>query len=348
MKKMSRSIKDYKDAMDSIRISESFYKRTETLLGELPEAKIEKRPFYMSRKITAGIMAAAACIICVIGIRTVIDIRQDNIESVSETGLTEIERETEISVPELIDILEDEDSIDEMFMEDEAVAYSTNFDEESETEEESPDHSKPLTIDAGEETATATTSDKPAKTENGNEISKVGAGSSGTGASSTVTTGGTTTTGGTDKSGRTEASTEQKTIMLDDVSFEHVTVEITPYFDMDDIVSGESSVKESGTDCRELIEYLHELSESSYKIPNSSFKSLFSLNIADESIGVTFYSIYVTNLNTMIITKHDFDGQQRVTYGLSIGSSRELKKKLFLMFGEEADYELFENLISGK
>ena len=136
--------------------------------------------------------------------------------------------------------------------------------------------------------------------------------------------------------------------MLDDISYEHVTVEITPYFDMDEIVSGENPVKKSGADCRELIERIREFSESSYKLPNSSFKSLFSISIADEDMGLTFYSIYVTNQNTMIITKHDFDGQQRVTYGLSIGSSRELKKTLFLMFGEEEDYELFENLISGK
>lgn len=337
MKKMSRSIKDYKDAMDSVRISDSFYKRTETLLNELPEVKIEKRPFYLSRKITAGIMAAAACIICVIGIRTVIDIRQDNIGSVSETGLTEITTETVISaVPDLIDIFEDEDSIDEMFMEDEAVAYSLGFDEESETEESS-DPVMPMTVDAGDVTTAVSVPDNPLPEKGGSgDPAPAAGGSSG----NTITTG--------SNSGRTEASEEQKVTMLDDVSYEHVTVEITPYFDMDDIVSGENPVKISGTDCRELIEYIRELSESSYKLPNSSFKSLFSMSIADENIGLTFYSIYVTNQNTMVITKHNFDDQQRVTYGLSINSSRDLKKILFLLFGEETDYELFENLISGK
>ena len=344
--KMSRSIKDYKDAMDRIRISDSFYKRTETLLNELPEVKIEKRPFYMSKKITAGIMAAAACIVCIIGIRTVIGIRNDNIASISETGLAEIEKETtEVSVPELIDMLENEDSIDEM------LAEEDEFDDSVEEDAEEPeeDSAEPMTVDGGGGAAVATTPDIPAEMEGekGGAVKPDSAagtgsteGSSGGTGSSTITTGGTGNSSAKD--------TSEDTAMLEDVSFEHVTVEITPYFDMDSIVSGESSVKLSGTDCRELIERIRELSEASYKLPNSSFKSLFSLNISDENIGVTFYSIYVTNQNTMIITKHDFDGQKRVTYGLAIGSSRELKHMLFLMFGEESDYELFENLISGK
>ena len=333
--KMSRSIKDYKDAMDSIRISESFYKRTETLLNELPEAEIEKRPFYMSKKITAGIMAAAACVICVIGVRTVIDIRQDNIGSVTETGLTEISLETtEVSVPELIDMFEDEDSIDEMLIEDDIDIPAEN----EETEEGSPDSSKPMTIDIGGGIAVATTPDErdpapEASPEAGN----------------TITTG-NSTEGNPGVSGKSEnVSDDSKAPMLNDLSLQQITVEITPYFDMDEIVSGESSLKLNGTDCQELIEYISELSGTSYEIPNSSFKSLFSLSIADEEIGTTFYSIYVTNQNTMIITRHNPDSQQqRVSYGLTGSEFKELKHMLFLMFGTESDYELFENLISGK
>ena len=337
--KMSRSIKDYKDAMDSIRISDSFYKRTETLLNELHEEEIEKRPFYMSRRITGGIMAAAACLICIVGIRTVMGIRQSNIESADETGLTEIVRDTtatEVSVPELIDILEDEDSVDEMLSEGNADAADENAEEEVVT-------ARPLTVDAGGGAAAVPDDPKPESEtsgENGGSTNSTTAGGSG---SDKVTA------GGTGSSGAKDTSAEQDISMLDDIAFQYVTVEITPYFDMNDIVSGESSLKIEGEDCRELIGFMRDLSENSYKLPNSSFKSLFSLSIADEDMGLTFYSIYVTNQNTMIITKHNLDdGQQRVTYGLSVGKSKELKQKLFLMFGEESDYELFENLVSGK
>ena len=384
--KMSRSIKDYKDAMDSIRISESFYKRTETLLNELPEEEIEKRPFYMSRKITAGVMAAAACLICVIGVRTVIGVRQDNIESTSENTLTEIEMEAEtsaVSVPELIDILDDENVIDDMLIDDD-IAVS----EEEDYDEAAVVIAEPLTSDGGEGNAVAAVPDNPApasgnSSEAGNTVPDKAESSSGSieekggAGNSSPTSGGTGTvpeTIASVTSGKTEAdiedaedieedisesqaedssesahdTTANDTVMLNDVSYEYVTVEITPYFDMDGIVSGESSVKLDGTDCRELIEHIGELSEKSYKIPNGSFKSLFSLSIADENIGITFYSIYLTNKNTMIITKHEPDGQYRVAYGLTGKEFNELKHTLFLMFGTESDYELFENLMSGK
>ena len=336
MKKMSRSIKDYKDAMDSIRISESFYKRTETLLNELPEEEIEKRPFYMSRKITAGIMAAAACVICVIGIRAVIDIRNDNIASISETGLTEIEKETtEVSVPELIDLPE-HDPIDDMLAEGTGIDASAD-----ESEEEAL--SVPNVGVNGENPAAAAPDDPAAVT---TEAAEKGGTANSTPAEN-GSSGNTLTTGGTE-SGGNGTSAAQRVTMLDDVAYEKVTFEITPYFDMDDIVSGESAVKLNGTECRELTEYIRELSEKAYILPNASFKSLFSISIADENAGTTFYSIYVTDQNTMVITKHDRDGQKRVSYGLSVSASRELKRMLFIMFGEESDYELFENLVSGK
>ena len=129
--KMSRSIRDYKDAMDSVKISDSFYKRTENLLNDLSEDEIEKKPFSISRNVTAGIMAAAACIVCVIGIRIVMDVREDNIGSAAETSLTKITTEitTEISsVPELIDIPE---GIDDAFVEAVAGDMPTRTDEDA-------------------------------------------------------------------------------------------------------------------------------------------------------------------------------------------------------------------------
>lgn len=63
---MSKSIKQYKDAMDNIRISESFLKRTENLLKELPENETvtvsSKKPQNLRHIILAAGLGAAACI----------------------------------------------------------------------------------------------------------------------------------------------------------------------------------------------------------------------------------------------------------------------------------------------
>ena len=325
--KMSRSIKEYKDAMDSIRISDSFYKRTETLLSELSEVKIEKNRFSVSKKITAGIMAAAACVVCVIGVRIVTDVRNGNIESVSETGLTEITMETTESFtsPELIDIIEEEEF-------DEAVAFDGSDDSFDDTSEIPDSASAPFSVDGGGSAA------ETVPVSEGGSVSTGKANDTGAAVPDRQSTGyPDIPTNGTDN-----------IPMLDDISFENVTVEITPYFNMENIISGESSIKKNGTECRELIEFICDLSENAYEIPNSSFKSLFLLNISDENIDVTFYSIYITDQNTVVITKHSADGQQRVSYGITADKYKELKHMIFLMFGTESDYELFENLVSGK
>lgn len=59
---MSRSIKQYKDAMDSVRISESFYARTETLLKENSSSEriTAAKPSY-GRKCIGLVLGAAAC-----------------------------------------------------------------------------------------------------------------------------------------------------------------------------------------------------------------------------------------------------------------------------------------------
>ena len=362
MKKMSKSIKDYKDAMDSIKISDSFYKRTETLLNELPEAEIEKNPFYTNKKITAGIMAAAACIICVIGVRTLIDVREGNIESVNETGITEslVLETSEAAVPEIIDILEEDDIIDDMLaIDDEIAEYESGTQPVTEgggaaaDPESLPDESEyPAAAPAGGVVTSSNVTDsgrteadrweeEPIPDEpDSAAVTKYSADMDNDEA----------TDAGYDTTGHTEAYSEAvgEIPMLSDISFDHVTVEVTPYFDMENIISGENPIKMSGTECREIIEFIAELSESSYEIPNPSFKSIFLLNIRDENIGVTFYSIYVTNQNTMVITKHNTDGQQRVTYGLDQGKYKELKHMLFLLFGTETAYDLFETLVSGK
>lgn len=323
--KMSKSIKDYKDAMDNIRISESFYKRTESLLTELPEIEIGKKPVISAGRITAVLSAAAACLIVAFGVKFAVE-RNDNITTV-ETEITEITEMTEVTetAPQIIDDISeteedgifDADSVDII----DAVPAAHN---------DTPDTPPPT------DTVTVTQPPAPANP------------AAGAAEKTTVPT--ATAEPKTKRTTPTATSSapEETVPLLSDISYEYVTVEITPYFNMGSIKSGENPVKKKGEDCRSIIEFIEGLTGTSRKISNYSFTSLFSMQVADENIGVTFYSIYVTDLNAVVITKHDTNGQVRETYAVNSSDYEALKHILFLQFGTEDDYELFSSLVSGK
>lgn len=324
--KMSKSIKDYKDAMDNIKISESFYKRTESLLTELPEIEIGKKPVLSAGRITAALSAAAACLIVAFGVKFAVE-RNDNITTV-ETEITEITEVTEVTeaAPQIIDDISETD-------EDDIIGFDVDEDDIAAVAEIGNDAAPAVHNDTPDTTPTETvTATQPPATVN-------------------PASGGEKTAAPESKSpAQTTASSapEETVPLLSDISYEHVTVEITPYFNMGSIKSGENPVKKTGEDCRSIIEFIGGLTETSREISNYSFTSLFSMQIADESIGVTFYSIYVTDLNAVVITKHGANGQVRETYAVNSSDYEALKHILFLQFGTEDDYELFSSLVSGK
>lgn len=113
---MSKSIKQYKDAMDNIRMSESFLKRTESLLKELPENETvtvsSKRPQNLRHIILAAGLGAAACITAAVTLSPAIvkdDIATDSIvtevtsvtevTAPNETVYIDIERDDQIIIP---------------------------------------------------------------------------------------------------------------------------------------------------------------------------------------------------------------------------------------------------------
>lgn len=335
--KMSKSIKDYKDAMDNIRISDSFYKRTESLLTEMPEIKLDKKPVMSAGKITAVLSAAAACFIMAFGIKFVIERNGDITEVQTETSeITEITEMTEVTetAPPVIDELSETDQGDMVGVAADNGAQSLTNSEEAATETPQSD--------------TKTKDTSPTQTQAPLKVPAPAPASVNPSAvrDPAVTTASAKTPEKHAAEARTEAA--ETVPLLSDISYEHVTVEITPYFDMGSIKSGENPVKKSGEDCKPIIEFIAGLTETSREISNYSFTSIFSLQIADENIGVTFYSIYVTDLNAVVITKHDTNGQVRETYAANSSDYEALKHILFLQFGTEGEYELFSNLISGK
>lgn len=129
-----RSIKDYKEAMDNIRISEDFYERSKALLDGLPEdmpaglpnglpdngaakARIyEKKPVFTGKKITAVLMAAAACMMFVFGVRLAVENGKQDISAPMTVT------ETVVSDRDAVDVEHDPavliDDIDENAMDD--------------------------------------------------------------------------------------------------------------------------------------------------------------------------------------------------------------------------------------
>ena len=321
--KMSKSIKDYKDAMDNIKISESFYKRTESLLTELPEIEIGKKPVLSAGRITAALSAAAACLIVAFGVKFAVE-RNDSITTV-ETEVTDV---TE-TAPQIIDDISETDEAD-------IIGFDSDEDDIAAVAEIGNDAAPAVHDDTPPtETVTVTQPPVPANPVSGGEKTAAPISTAAPESRKTVQT--------------TASSAPEETVpLLSDISYEHVTVEITPYFNMGSIKSGENPVKKTGEDCKSIIEFIGGLTETSREISNYSFTSLFSMQIADESIGVTFYSIYVTDLNAVVITKHGVNGQVRETYAVNSSDYEALKHILFLQFGTEDDYELFSSLVSGK
>ncbi|MDE5741039.1 MAG: hypothetical protein K2H90_01155 [Oscillospiraceae bacterium] len=379
---MSKSIHDYKEAMDNIKISESFYKRTEVLLTEMPEVKIEKRPVISGRRVSAVIMSAAACVICLFGVKLAIDGRQADIvtETVSDGYITETGKAADELIDELSEYEEDmiADDFEEDVLDDEEQATPDSVEPIAANPATSPEsyavstEAPAKTTSEEKTTAAATTSQATVTTEkrvvqgidpntpsepndmDGGDEPTVAmpnpAASSGVGSDSEEVDTEDDAPADEDTDNDEAAPVEnESTQLFSELSINNTTVDITPYFNMGDIKSGEGTLKKSGTEFKPVLDLIAGMESSATKIGNSSFTSLFSIRIYDENIDLEFYSIYLTNHESIVITRHSPDGSQtRETYALRREYYESIRYQLFLLFGSESDYELFTNLIGGK
>lgn len=391
--KMSKSIHDYKEAMDNIKISESFYKRTEVLLTEIPEVKIEKRPVISGRRISAVIMSAAACVICLFGVKLAIDGRRTDIVTETASG-TEV-GETDISVNrEADELIDDFGEYDNAGIVAESITPGSNDGEqeqdssvgiapaaanptagtEADTAQTTAAASETTVTTAASQTTTASekrvvqgldpygtpSADTPSEPNDAGGDEEPALAMPNPGAS-----GGVGADSGevvdtdimedaedmeNDEAAPAAVSAKAETAPLfSELSLDNTTVDITPYFSMGNIKSGEGTIKKSGKEFKPVLDLIAGMDSSATKIGNGSFTSLFSIRIYDENIDLEFYSIYLTNHESIVITKHSPDGSQvRETYALRREYYESIKHSLFLLFGAEGDYELFTNLIGGK
>jgi len=337
--KMSRSIKDYKDAMDSVKISDSFYKRTEVLLNESSNMEIVKSSPSKIKVITRSVIAAAACLLLGFGVKTVIDNRAETDTAV----VTEIVQETTVvtvpvTVPETASPVIDRIEEGGGFINDSGVLVGEM---PAIPEEEIDDAAEETvavnpTVAGTENKLTSDNDDIPTVEEE--EIEEAVEAAPIAPVETTATTAA--------REGYPEMAEPQGAANippLSEMAKENVSVKITPYFDRGAIKSGENPVTKSGSEFSQLISTISAVIDVSPTGENESFKSLFLIQLSDSTSGITYYSIYVTDASTMVVTRHDIDNQKRFTYGLSKSDYDAVLRQLYVQFGNENEYEFFRS-----
>ena len=338
--KMSKSIKDYKDAMDSVKISDSFYKRTEVLLNESSQMEIVKSSPSKIKVITRSVIAAAACLLLGFGVKTVIDNRAETDFAV----VTEIVQETTVvtvpvTVPETASPVIDRIEEGGGFVNDSGVLVGEM---PAIPEEEIDDAAEETvavnpTVAGTENKLTSDTDDIPTVEEEEIEEEVEEAAPI-----APVETTATTAA----KEGYPEMAEPQGAANippLSEMAKDNVSVKITPYFDLGEIKSGENPVTKSGSEFSQLISTISAVINVSPTGENESFKSLFLIQLSDSTSGITYYSIYVTDASTIVVTRHDIDDQKRFTYGLSEADYDTVMRQLYVQFGNENEYDFFRS-----
>lgn len=339
--KMSKSIKDYKDAMDSVKISDSFYKRTEVLLNESSSMEVVKSSPSKIKVITRSAMALAACLLLGFGVKTVIDNRTETDTAV----VTEIVQETTVvtvpvTVPETASPVIDRIEEGGGFLNDSGVLVGEMPaipEEEIDDAAEETVAVNPTVADT-ENKLTSDTDDIPTVEEE--EIEEEEAVEAAPIAPVETTS---TTAAREGYPEMAEPQGAENIPPLSEMAKGNVSVKITPYFDLGAIKSGENPVTKSGSEFSQLISTISAVVNVSPTGENESFKSLFLIQLSDSTSGITYYSIYVTDTSTLVVTRHDIANQKRFTYGLSKSDYDAVLRQLYVQFGNENEYEFFRS-----
>ncbi|MBQ5320125.1 MAG: hypothetical protein J6K17_13620 [Oscillospiraceae bacterium] len=335
---MSKSIKDYKDAMDSVKISDSFYKRTEVLLTESSEMEVVKNTPSRIKLITHSAIAAAACLLVAFGVKSVIDSRNEADSAI----VTEIYQETTVvtipsGIPETASPVIDRPE-EEKFLNDSGVMVG-NMPEIPDVE----------TDDAAEGTVAAeptmNQSDYDFTNDSDDDISAVEnevieEETEEAAPKAPVETTATTTA----KEGYPEMAEPLGTENippLSETASDTVTVEVTPYFDMGAIKSGENPITGNGSEFSELISVMAATTTVSPTSENESFTTVFLVQLSEQASGLPYYTIYVTDAGTVVVTRHDIDNQRRFTYDLNKYDYDKILRLLYSEFGNENEYDYF-------
>lgn len=330
---MSKSIKQYKDAMDSIKISDSFMKRTETLLKDIPVQKenINPQPKWKVNKITlASCAGLAACIIAVIALKTGLsnsDIEaNDTASPISETytyydsAITETETATERV---MLQIEEEEMNID-------GIGLIENADAGADSAETSTSASS-KTEQTTSAASTAAPKQPAAETAAINEFQAV-------------------PENGAAQTGEAEISADlvepvPEAKLLYDINYDNSNIELQTYISE---LNNSSQTLSSDTARTIILNIANIAYNTQLTSTKTKFSSEFVLTVTDKTTDEESFTIYLTTNQSIVITSHLQTGQTRKTYLLSSSDYTSIEKQLYLCFGSENDYEAFAALKSGK
>lgn len=332
--KMSRSIKDYKDAMDSVKISDSFYKRTEVLLKESSEMEITKNSSSKIRLISRAVMAAAACLLVAFGAKTVIDNHNAGSAVVTEMITQETTVVTvPVTQPESASPVIDRPE-EEVFLNDSGVQVG-----------DMPDIPEVDNDNAAEETVQANlTAEYDSEEDADTDSDDVVVMETEEEAAPKVTAEPVVTTA--EREGYPEMAEPkgaENIPPLSESAVDTINVEVTPYFDMGAIKSGENPVIKSGTEFSELISAIASVTSVTPAEENEAFTSVFLVQLSEAETGLNYYTIYVTDDSTLVVTRHDIDNQRRFTYELSETDYDRILRILYNNFGTSNEYEYFRS-----
>ena len=351
---MSKSIKQYKSAMDNVRISDSFAKRTETLLKE--EAKRENKIAISSsgkrfgkKYIAAGTLTAlAACIAAVFMLKPLTATKDTTLTAGNDAAVRETSAENDEEQvyyePEDDDFaaaVNGAELLDDNYSEDEAADLDGGANEAAEESKDFEDDSAdaapavqaavtPSVADVQETSSSSAQTEKkePAAgaAPNDDDIAE-------------------------EKPVSDEPDTGSSDIKpLYGIDLENSDLDIIFY----DITAGNEEntlrTEDSAAVKQDIIFSIGDIIYNSGKETSSSIKygTEFILRITDKSTGDESVTIYVTDNNAVIVTAHTAAGQTENTYLLSAAEHSAIERMLYLYFGTESDYEAFCALKSGK
>lgn len=349
---MSKSIKQYKDAMDKIKASESFMSRTEDLLKGAVKSETEiaiRQPkARMARNITltAGV-GLAACIIAVLAVRSgmIHDTADITAEVTSVTEVTETGTE-----PVFLDI--QDDSQMEALAQDMPETQPAYDAGETEGTLLPPETEQPAEEAPSVDLAIAPQiTTEPAKTESTTAAETTAKPAQKPQVNTAIVAEEEYDDAIEEEEAESYVSTSDDDYSdpiigaLYSLDYTSCTVDIQSY-----TKDGEAeNLHLSSDEAQSMISNIAStLSNSVQFNPGSSFVSEFVINISSLSDGSDIFTIYLTDNQFAVITRHFSDRQERTTYLIKRHDYEVLEKMMYLCFGSESDYEAFLALKSGK
>ena len=329
---MSKSIKQYKDAMDSIKISDSFMKRTETLLKDIPAQKehINPQPKWKVNKITFTAGAGlAACIIAVIALKTGLSNNDIENETASNPNVSYTYYDSEIT--------ETETATERVML-------------QIEEEEMNIDGIEPIeNADAGAGSAETSTS-ASSKTEQTTSAASTAAPKQPAAETAAINEFQAVTENGAAQTGEAEISADlvepaPEAKLLYDINYDNSNIELQTYISE---FNNSSQTLSSDTARTIILNIANIAYNTQLTSTKTKFSSEFVLTVTDKTTDEESFTIYLTTNQSIVITSHLQTGQTRKTYLLSSSDYTSIEKQLYLCFGSENDYEAFTALKSGK